>query len=295
MKHVRAAVVGCGPAGIAAAIQLSRHGVEFALLERVRPGGLLWNAHRVENFPGFPGGIPGPELVERFLRQLGEGGIVPIPGEVSGLERNAGGFHLQTTGDEYESTHVVLATGTRPKPWDGPPIPPECAARVYTEAHPLRGLDGGKVVIIGAGDAAFDYALTLAASNDVTILNRGPRTRCLPLLERRASRESRIAYRSDAAVSRITAGADGHLLVQCTAGGGTVDLEADRLLLAVGREPELGLLTDDLLNGDRRPVRGLHVVGDAAGGRCRQAAIAVGDGVRAAMTIAFDLDESRCG
>jgi len=293
MKNVRAAIVGCGPAGIAAAIQLARHGVEFALFERARPGGLLWNAHLVENYPGFPGGIPGPDLVEKFLRQLGEGGIAPISGEVSGLERSAGGFALRTADGVCGATHVVLATGTRPRPWDGPTVPPECAARVHTEVHPLRGLTGRKVVIIGAGDAAFDYALTLAGANDVTILNRGPRTRCLPLLERRTSREPRVNYRPNAAVSRITAGADGRLLVQCTAGGGAVDLEADRLLLAVGREPELGLLTGGLLDGDRRPIPGLHIVGDAAGGRCRQAAIAVGDGVRAAMTIAFDLDESR--
>jgi thioredoxin reductase (NADPH) len=292
VKHVRAAVVGCGPAGIAAAIQLARHGVEFILFERARPGGLLWNAHNVENFPGFPGGIPGPELVQKFLRQLGEVGIVPIAAEISGVERGAGGFSLRTADGVYEAAHVVLATGTRPRPWDGPPIPPECAGRVHTEVHPLRGLAGHKVVIIGAGDAAFDYALSLATANDVTILNRGPRTRCLPLLERRASREPRVHYQSDTAVSRITAGTDGRLLVQCTAGGGAVDLEADHLLLAVGREPELGLLTGDLLDGDRRPVPGLHVIGDAASGRCRQAAIAVGDGVRAAMTIAFDLDES---
>ncbi|MCX7021542.1 MAG: NAD(P)/FAD-dependent oxidoreductase [bacterium] len=292
MKTARAAVVGCGPAGIAAAIQLARHGVEFLLFERERPGGLLWNAHRVENYPGFPGGIAGPDLVKLFLRQLGEGGIFPISEEVMGVERRPGGFRLQTTGGGYEAEHVVLATGTRPKPWDGPPVPPECADRVHTEVYPLRGLAGRKVLIIGAGDAAFDYALSLAESNDVTILNRGPRTRCLPLLERRASREPRISYRAQTSPVRLTF-ADGHLLVKCTAGGATVDLEADHLLLAVGREPDLGLLTPDLSDGNGRPAAGLHVIGDAAGGRCRQAAIAVGDGVRAAMTIANDLDESR--
>ncbi|OGD76830.1 MAG: hypothetical protein A2Y64_02315 [Candidatus Coatesbacteria bacterium RBG_13_66_14] len=292
MRTVRAAVVGCGPAGIAAAIQLARHGVEFFLFERGRPGGLLWNAHRVENYPGFPGGIPGPNLVGLFLRQLEEGGIVPIAEEVSGLERRPGGFILRTTVGEYEAARVVLATGTRPKPWDGPAVPPECADRVHTEVHPLRGLAGRKVVIIGAGDAAFDYALGLAGSNDVTILNRGTRTRCLPLLERRASREPRIRYRAQTSPVKLGF-ADGRLLVQCTAGGATVDLEADHLLLAVGREPDLGLLAADLLDGDGRPVAGLFVIGDAAGGRCRQAAIAVGDGVRAAMTIANDLDESR--
>jgi thioredoxin reductase (NADPH) len=293
MKKVDAAVVGCGPAGIAAAIQLARHGVAFSLFERERPGGLLWNAHLVENYPGFPGGIAGPELAQKFLRQLGEGGIAPIPAAVTGIERHAGGYRLQTADGEYGAEHVVLATGTRPKPWDGPPVPPECRGRVHTEVHPLRDLSGRKVVIIGAGDAAFDYALTLAAANDVTILNRGGRTRCLPLLERRASQEPRIAYRSNTAVSRVAPGADGRLLVQCKARGGTVDLESDHLLLAVGREPELDLLTADLLEGDGRPAAGLHVVGDAAGGRCRQAAIAVGDGVRAAMRIALELKESR--
>lgn len=292
MRTARAAVVGCGPAGIAAAIQLARHGVEFFLFERGRPGGLLWNAHRVENYPGFPSGIAGPELVKLFLRQLGEGGITPISEEVSGLERRPGGFLLRTTGGAYEAADVILATGTRPKPWDGPPIPPECADRVHTEVHPLRGLAGRKVLIIGAGDAAFDYALSLAGFNDVTILNRGPRTRCLPLLERRASQEPRISYRAQTSPVKLTF-AGGRLLVKCTAGGATVDLEADHLLLAVGREPELGLLTADLSDENGRPVPGLHVIGDAAGGRCRQAAIAVGEGVRAAMTIAFDLDESR--
>jgi len=292
VRTARAAVVGCGPAGIAAAIQLARHGVEFFLFERGRPGGLLWNAHRVENYAGFPGGIPGPDLAEKFLCQLGEGGIVPISEEVSGVERRAGGFRLRTTGGGYEAAHVVLATGTRPKPWDGPPVSPECADRVHTEVYPLRGLAGRKVLIIGAGDAAFDYALGLAQSNDVTILNRGQRTRCLPLLERRASREPRISYRAQTSPVKL-AFADGRLLVQCSAGDATVDLEADHLLLAVGREPDLGLLTPDLSDENGRPVAGLHVIGDAAGGRCRQAAIAVGDGVRAAMTIAFDLDESR--
>ena len=292
MRTARAAVVGCGPTGIAAAIQLARHGVEFSLFERGRPGGLLWNAHRVENYPGFPGGIAGPYLVELFLRQLGEGGIVPISEEVSGLERRPGGFLLLTTGGAYEAADVILATGTRPKPWDGPPIPPECVGLVHTEVHPLCGLVGRKVVIIGAGDAAFDNALSLAGSNDVTVLNRDQRTRCLPLLEHRASREPRISYRAQTSPVMVAPAAGGRLLVKCTAGGATVDLEADHLLLAVGREPELGLLTDDLLDGDRRPVAGLHVIGDAAGGRCRQAAIAVGDGVRAAMTIAFDSDES---
>ncbi|HDR06061.1 MAG TPA: NAD(P)/FAD-dependent oxidoreductase [Candidatus Coatesbacteria bacterium] len=290
MKTAAAAVVGCGPAGIAAAVQLARHGVEYLLFEGRRPGGLLWNAHRVENYPGFPGGVPGPELAGLFLRQLEELGVAPIPEAVSGIEKQGGGFILKTTGGEYGVRRVLLAAGTRPRPWDGPVVPPECAGRVHTEVHPLRGLRGKRVVIVGAGDAAFDYALSLAGANEVAILGRSPRPRCIPALLHRATGERGVKYLPGSTVSRITSAESGRLLVECAGTG--AELHADHLILAVGREPELRLLTADLLDDGGRPVRGLYVIGDAAGGRCRQTAIAAGDGVRAAMTVAFDLESS---
>ena len=78
MSAERVLIVGGGPAGMMTAIQLKRFGLDPVLFEANRMGGLLWNANLVENYPGFPGGIPGPQLVARFVRQFEDLGLVPI-------------------------------------------------------------------------------------------------------------------------------------------------------------------------------------------------------------------------
>jgi thioredoxin reductase (NADPH) len=288
LKSAPVAVVGGGPGGISASIQLVRYGVRPLLFEKTRLGGLLRDANLVENYPGFPGGVAGPDLAELFKRQLGESGVEPIREEVVGLEPSTGGFHLRTTGGEYRTGSVVIASGTRPRKWDGPQPPPELANRVYSEVYPLRDEKDRHVVVIGAGDAAFDYALNLARANDVTILNRGSRVRCLPLLEQRASREPRIVYRSETSPTEITAAGD-RLLLKCTARGETI--EADYVLLAVGREPNLDFISREALAKGKQPWGSLYLVGDVIGGRNRQTAIAAGDGIRAAMEVAMRLNE----
>ncbi len=283
------AIVGGGPAGIAAAIQLTRYDITPLVFEKERLGGLLRNANLVENYPGFPKGVPGPELVELFKRQLRESGTYPILEEVIGIETSADEFHLRTTDGEYRAWCVVIASGTRPKPWDGPPLPPELTERVQSEVYPLRHLRNRHIVVIGAGDAAFDYALNLARANDVTILNRGSRVRCLPVLERRASGEPRISYHAETSPTQITSSEGGRLLVQCTVKGEVRTFEADHLLLAISREPDLDFIATEVLENNDR----LYPIGDVVNGSCRQTAIAVGDGIRTAMRIALKMAEER--
>ncbi len=293
MKSTPVAIIGGGPAGIATAIQLTRYDITPLVFEKERLGGLLRNANLVKNYPGFPTGIPGPDLVELFLSQLRESETYPILEEVVRIEMSADGFHLRTTGNEYRAWCVVIASGTRPKPWDGPPIPPELTERVQSEVYPLRLLRNRHIVIIGAGDAAFEYALNLARDNDVTILNRGSRVRCLPVLERRASGEPRISYHAETSPSEITSTEGERLLVQCAARGGVRTFEADHLLLAIGREPDLAFADPELLTGGDRLKDRLHLIGDVINGRYRQTAIAVGDGIQTAMGIALKMDEER--
>jgi thioredoxin reductase len=283
------AIVGGGPAGIAAAIQLTRYSIPLIIFEKERLGGLLHNADLVENYPGFPKGIPGPELVKLFLSQFREGGVDPILEEVVGIETSADGFHLRTTGGGFFARCVVIASGTRPKPWDGPPIPPELMERVQSEVYPLRHLRNKHIVVIGAGDAAFDYALNLARANDVTILNRGSSVSCLPALERRASGEPRISYHAETSPTQITPTEGERLLVQCTARNGVGTFEADHLLLAIGREPDLDFIAPEVLENNDR----LYPIGDVVNGSFRQTAIAVGDGIRTAMRIALKMNGER--
>lgn len=369
MIETKVVVIGGGPAGLAAAIQLRRYGIPFILLEKERLGGLLWNATLVENYPGFPAGVNGPklaQLIERQARQIGvpvaqecvlrvaklggemttlgdtesqsalrtpvsfggdfpEAGNDAAGGTVAAAPRKpnaqeqsalrsvaifdsnlpaggdgaAGGmiaaipdepnqksqFIVQTNEHEYRAAYVLVASGTRPRPLPFP-IPLECAPNVHSDVWPLLGESGKRIVIVGAGDAAFDYALNLAKNrNCVTILNRGRNVKCLGLLWERARANPAITYRAECPVSGVEAGETaGRLRVWCEAGEA---LEADALLFAIGRVPQVDFLSTELFTYAHA---GLHFVGDVKNGLYRQAAIAAGDGLRAAMEIYFSME-----
>lgn len=273
------AIIGAGPAGVAAAVQLKRYGIEPLVFEGGRVGGLLWNAHLVENYPGFPEGIPGPELAGKLEVQLRKASVEVIHEEVVSLE---GGFRLRIEGGSYRAGIVIVASGTKPRRFPGR-MSEEVEDRVFYEVHPLRDLAGACVAVVGAGDAAFDYALNLARRNEVILLNRGYKPKCLPLLWERARTTPSIAYREGVRVSEVFQ-SEGGVGLSCLTDEGEERIEVDYVLFAIGREPNLDFLSPGLRSG---AVEGLYLVGDVANGKFRQAAIAVGDGMRVAMEIAL--------
>jgi thioredoxin reductase (NADPH) len=286
-------IIGGGPAGMATAIQLRRHGIDGLLLEREDLGGLLWNAQRVENYPGFPGGIPGPELVERFTRQFREAGCRFSFAELRRVGRRDSVFELETAEKTFSSDVIVVATGTRPCPF--PPCVGMESDKVFYEVRPLLETTGAVVAVIGAGDAAFDYALNLARRNRVLLLNHGVRTRCLPLLFERVADDPAVDYRENTVVSRVLQDPGGGLVLQGEAGGTAFEADVDYLLCAVGREPRRTLLSS-FGDEERRTLQEtgrLHLVGDVKHKDFRQVGISVGDGVLTAMKIAMHLGGSR--
>jgi len=287
MKPDEVLIIGAGPAGIAAAIQLKRYGIPFVLLERTRVGGLLWNANLVENYPGFPAGISGPKLVRLLEKQMERLGVEITFDSIEQLRCSDKYFHVRTQKAEYHPRYVIIASGTRPRPL---PLPVNGAVhnRVFRDIYPLLAKTEKKVVIIGAGDAAFDYALNLTKNrNSVTILNRGRKVKCLGLLWNRAQAEPGIEYHAETAVHSVEFDeAEGRLMVRTEAGQ---SLGADYMLFATGRVPQTGFLPDEVLNNN---LEGIYFVGDVKNGRFRQAAIAAGDGLRAAMEIYHDLEAS---
>ncbi len=281
------AVIGAGPAGVAAAVQLRRAGVPFRLLEQDRVGGLLNEAQRVENFPGVPGGIAGRTLAARLRRQLRALGVAVEEERVVRLSGRAGRFRIQTEGDSFLAARVILSCGTRPLP----PGPPLEALRLHVRFHdsvlPLLRARGEIIAVIGGGDAAFDYALSLAERNEVHILVRADRARALPLLVERCARHPRITIHDR---FRLAAAEplDGDRGIVLRAGRRRRELRCSRVLTAVGRRPALDFLDRDLRAILPRLAAGkwLYLAGDAGNGRLRQAAIAAADGLRAAMEIA---------
>ena len=114
MKPDNVVVIGAGPAGMTAAIQLKRYGIPFILLEKERVGGMLWNANLVENYPGFPAGVQGPKLVGLIEKQIERIGVDVTFGEVSSLQKVGSNFQVETTQGIYRPRYVIVASGTKP-------------------------------------------------------------------------------------------------------------------------------------------------------------------------------------
>ncbi len=291
MQSKKVTIIGAGPAGIAVAIQLRRYGIEPFLLEKSHIGGLLTSANLVENYPGFPSGISGPELVKLFEAQLETTGVVVNFEEVLNLDYDET-FILKTSKREFRSEIVVIASGTKPRKYNSLEIPREVASRVFYEIYSISGVKDKKVIIVGAGDAAFDYALNLSKENEISILNRGERKRCLPLLWERVKASPRISYRENVEISGIGSANNGLILEHITLKG-KQKLQADYILFAIGRVSQLDYLSERLREkASELEEQGLfYLIGDVKNGIYRQTSIAVGSGIHAAMKIYRDFQE----
>ncbi len=282
------AIVGAGPAGIATAIQLRRSGVDFSIFEERQIGGLLLNAHLIENYPGFPLGISGPELVERLGRQLERWEIQPISDRVEQAEYRDGSFFISAGNLKLTSHMLVVASGTVAEQISDPLIPEHIQDHVYYEVHPLKNLRGRHVVIVGAGDAAFDYAMSLAEHNHITILCRGNDSSCLSLLSQRAKKTSNIEIQQQIRIQAIEQN-QGRFTFHVIEEGKSQErrVVADFILVAIGRRPALNYLAPSISNMKENLVRDgyLYFVGDVKNQLYRQTGICVGDGIKAAMQI----------
>ncbi|MEW6335436.1 MAG: NAD(P)/FAD-dependent oxidoreductase [Thermodesulfobacteriota bacterium] len=286
MKEEAATIIGAGPAGIAAAIQLARSGIDPLVVEKERVGGLLKNAHWVENYPGFPDGIAGLDLVSRFERQLASHVPEVLFEEVTNVGLDGHAFCVATEAKRWRARIVIVASGTKPRKDSDVAVCPGAEERIFYEIYPLHAVVGKRIAIVGAGDAAYDYALNLGKRNDILILSRSATARCLPLLRERAARAPRITVRDESRVRRVAAGSEGLDIGSACRGEERFD-HADFLVFAIGREPQSDFLSETVRQQQAELERSgrLFHIGDVHNGLFRQTAIAVGDGIKAAMRI----------
>lgn len=300
MSVEQVAVIGAGPGGLAAALQLHRYDVISRVFEGNHPGGLLRNANWVENYPGFPKGISGANLASLFLKQAQVGGVHITAENVQKLDWDDDVFQIITMTRVYQARTVVIASGTQPRRFTEFDIPSELNERVNYEIAPLLSCKNRRMIIFGAGDAAFDYALNLGKLNRVIIINRSEQVKCLPLLWERASACRNINYRPNVAIIQLIANSEGGMIVECSSPEGPMQFQADYLIGAIGRIPQLDFVSATVLEraSEFEKTGILHFVGDVKNGAFRQTAIAVGDGIHAAMRLNQVLkettDESDC-
>ena len=287
MQKTSVIIIGAGPAGLTAAMQLKRFGISALVFEGKELGGLLHNANLVENYPGFPHGVTGVKLVNLLKKQIERIGVEIIEERVVSLNYESGNFFVATEQNDYRAEVVVIASGTKPRQFDDSLIAENAKSRVFYEVRDLLDVADEEIIIVGAGDAAFDYALNLARRNNrVKILNRGTKVKALGVLVERARENENISYLEDARVKKICLGERG-LRVDVAHREDVAIMEASLILGALGRIPNLDFLSEEThQKEDELVAQGiLHFVGDVRNGIFRQTAIAAGDGLCAAMKI----------
>ncbi len=282
------AIIGGGPASIATAIQLKRYKIESLLFEQKELGGLLKNAYRVENYLGFPEGISGLELVELFKKHLQIYDSKVIFEKVILLDYKEGVFLIKTSKDTYYSNMVVVASGTKPKTLDVvETLSEELKNKIFYEIYPILNIQRKRIVIIGAGDIAFDYALNLSKNNEILIVNRGNRVKALPLLVDRVMNNPRIRHFKNSLIRKIDKGKEKALLITFLKQEEIIPIDADYVVVAIGRVPQKDFYSPNLIKMEQRLLSQglLYLAGDVKNNIYRQIAIAIGEGIYTAMKI----------
>ncbi len=279
-------IIGGGPAGVACAIQLKRYDISALLIEKSDIGGLLINAKRVENYLGFPDGISGKYLVRKIQAQYKKNKIETRFENVDSLEYPENKFIVKTTKETYFSEIVVIASGTKPKLFHNIKIPDTIINKVFYEIKDIVEIQNKTIGIIGAGDAAFDFALNLSKNNKVLIFNKNKTVKCLPLLFRQSRNSNNITYLEDRKLVHLSESGNG-IQANFHFFNKNHNYYLDYIIFAIGRESGLDFLHssvtncyDELINEKK-----IFVIGDVKNGITRQASIAAGDGVKAAMMI----------
>ncbi|OGH99398.1 MAG: hypothetical protein A2104_02295 [Candidatus Melainabacteria bacterium GWF2_32_7] len=296
MKINDVVIIGAGPAGIAAAIQLKRYNINPIILEKDNIGGLLKNANLVENYLGFPNGISGVELIKLFKKQLENNNIQVQFEKVLNVNYEKECFIIETNKREISSKILIVASGTLPKELVIPDISEELSNKILYDVHKITKEKNKKIVIVGSGDGAFDYALNLSRDNEILILNRENKIKCLPLLWDRCVNTENISYLENTIIKNIEKSGNGlELTLYNSNMQSNKKIYTDFLLVSIGRKPNLDFLNEkfnekikELKNKDL-----LFMIGDVKNNIYRQTAICTGDGIKSAMQIYQKLIEAQ--
>jgi len=289
-------IIGSGSAGYTAAIYACRAGRKTLVLAGSIPGGQLMITSEVENYPGFPEGVLGPELMEKFRRQAERFGPEIVYDDVSFVDFSSRPFKIAAGGKTYEGKSVIIATGANAK-WLGLPSETKFRGRGVSSCATCDGFffKGKDVVTVGGGDTAMEEANFLAnITNSVTVVHRRDTLRASKIMQERANANPKIRFIWDSTVKEIT-GADKVTGVQLhnLKSGKDSHVNAEGVFVAIGYEPNTGFLKGKVeldsqgyvvtRKETETSVPGVFAAGDVRDHKYRQAITAAADGCKAAI------------
>ena len=289
-------IIGSGSAGYTAAIYACRAGRETLILAGSIPGGQLMITSDVENFPGFPEGVLGPELMEKLRRQAEKFGPEIIYDDVSFVEFSSRPFKVVAGGKSYEGKSVIIATGANAK-WLGLPSETKFRGRGVSSCATCDGFffKGKDVVTVGGGDTAMEEATFLAnITKSVTVVHRRDALRASKIMQERATANPKIHFVWDSTIKEIT-GDDKVTGVQLhnLKSGKDSHVNAEGVFVAIGYEPNTGFLKGKVeldsqgyvvtRKDTETSIPGVFAAGDVRDHKYRQAVTAAADGCMAAI------------
>lgn len=294
-------IIGSGPAGYTAAIYLGRAGYHPVVIAgALTPGGQLVNTTEVENFPGFPDGIMGPDLMDAMRKQAERFGAEIVYDDVVSADVQGDSKHVVLDGgDTYTARAVIVATGSQVRKL-GVPGEAEYSGHGVSYCATCDGFffRGKPIVVVGGGDSALTEADFLSRfGSSVTVIHRRDAFRASRILVDRAEKNPKIDFRMNAVVERVNGDDESgahSVTIRDTATGDTTEIPANGVFVAIGHTPateflhgalqldEHGYITVDGAS-TRTSVPGVFAAGDVVDGVYRQAISAAGMGCRAAL------------
>jgi thioredoxin reductase (NADPH) len=293
-------IVGGACAGYTAAVYTARAELEPLVIEGFEWGGQLQNTTDVENYPGFPEGIMGPELMQHFRVQAERFGTRFISDDATRIELSDGGLHRVWVGDtEHLARSVILAMGAEPKRL-GIPGELELAGRGVSTCGVCDGafFKGEKVMVIGGGDSAMEDSIFVSKfASELAIVHRRDEFRASKIMVERAREHENISFKTPYVPEEFVAGDDGKIAVvrlRHATTGEVEEVEAGGAFVAIGHTPRSELVRDQVsvdeagyvLTRDgstRTNLAGVFAVGDLVDHTYRQAVTAAGTGCMGAL------------
>jgi thioredoxin reductase (NADPH) len=289
-------IVGSGPAGLTAAIYAARANLEPIVLAGSAPGGQLMLTSDVENYPGFPDGIQGPELMNKMRDQATRFGARMIDVDIDKVDLSQRPFRLWARGTEYQGQSVIVATGASAL-WLGLDSETRLRGRGVSACATCDGFffRDREIAVVGGGDTAFEEATYLTRfASKVHLLHRRDAFKASKIMIDRARENPKIDIQTNVAVDEVLGDAKVEgVRLRDTASGKTRELPLEGLFIAIGYQPNTEAFREWLevdaagylvvRDETNSKIDGVFIAGDVHDHRYRQAVTAAADGCKAAI------------